>query len=87
MLKSLRHDLQAQSRGHHAIDLVEERGVEKRKLWKIFLQRTKGAIVNQTNTDKHGNCFEGNAGEASEKRGGAHMGFSELIYICHLELN
>ena len=50
MLRSLRHDLQAQSRGHHAIDLVEERDVEKRKLWKIFLQRTKGAIVNQTNT-------------------------------------
>ena len=32
------------------MDLVEERGVEKRKLWKIFLQRTKRAIVNQTNT-------------------------------------
>ena len=38
-------------------------------------------------SDKHGNCFEGNVGEPSERRGGAHMGFSELIYICHLELN
>ena len=31
VLRSLRHYLRAQSRGHHTIDHPEERGVEKRK--------------------------------------------------------
>ena len=30
-------------------------------------------------SDEHWNCFKGNVGETSERRGGAHMGFSERI--------
>ena len=32
-------------------------------------------------SDEHRNSFKGNAGETSERRGGAHMGFSESIAI------
>ena len=28
---------------------------------------------------EHWNCFKGDVGETSERRGGAHMGFSERI--------
>ena len=40
-------------------------------------------------SDKHWNCFKGNAGETSERRGGAHMGFSERIdtILNRTELN
>ena len=31
-------------------------------------------------SDEHWNCFKGDVGETSERRGGAHMGFSERIY-------
>ena len=30
-------------------------------------------------SDEYWNCFKGNVGETSERRGGAHMGFSERI--------
>ena len=40
-LKSLRHNLRAQSQGHHTVDSLEERGVERG-----FLERTrKGRAV------------------------------------------
>ena len=31
-------------------------------------------------SDEHWNRLKGNVGETSERRGGAHMGFSERIY-------
>ena len=30
-------------------------------------------------SDEHYNCFKGNMGQTSERRGGAYMGFSERI--------
>ena len=48
----------------------------KRKLKTIFLERTGEG---HRQSDKHWNCLKGNIGKTSERRGGAHMGFSECI--------
>ena len=51
----------------------ERRG--KRKLRStIFLKRTREG---HRQSDEHWNCFLGNARGTSERRDGAHMGFSE----------
>ena len=76
MLRSLRHYLQAQSQGHHTIDRLEERGVERGSARRFFLERTREG---HRQSDEHWNRFKDNAGENSERQGGAHMGFSERI--------
>ena len=48
----------------------------KRKRWTIFLERTREAY---RQSDKQWNRFKDNVGETSERRGGAHTGFSERI--------
>ena len=50
LLRSLRHYLRAQSQGHHTIDLLEERGVERGSARRCSLKGRERAIVNQTNT-------------------------------------
>ena len=54
---------------------------ERREAWKeealddhSWLQRTREG---HRQSDEHWNRFKGDAGETSERRGGAHMGFSE----------
>ena len=37
----------------------------------------KGRERASRQSDEHWNCFRGNVGEASERRGRSHMGFSE----------
>ena len=49
VLRSVRHDLRAQSQGHHTIDRLEERGVERGSAGRSFLKGRERAIVNQTN--------------------------------------
>ena len=52
VLRSLRHNLQAQSQGHHTIDRMEERGVERGSARQPSLKRRRSqgrAIVNQAN--------------------------------------
>ena len=50
VLRSLRHYLRTQNREHHAIDRLEERGVERGSAPRRFsLKGRKRAIVNQTN--------------------------------------
>ena len=49
MLRSLRHYLRAQSQGHHATDLLEERGVERGIARRSSFKGRERAIVNQTN--------------------------------------
>ena len=77
VLRSLRHYLRAQSQGHHTIDRLEERGVERGSARRSFLKGRERVIVSQTNIYRH--RFKGNDGETSERLGGAHMGFSERI--------
>ena len=48
VLRSLRHYLLAQSEGHHAIDRLAERGVERGSARRSSLKRRERAIVNQT---------------------------------------
>ena len=68
VLSSLRYYLQAQSQGHHAIDRLEERGVERGSARRSSLKEREG----HRQSDEHWNCFKGNVGETSERRGGAH---------------
>ena len=49
VLRSLGHYLLAQSRGHHTIDCLEERGVERGSARRSSLKGRERAIVNQTN--------------------------------------
>ena len=49
VLRSLRHYLRAQSQGHHTIDRLEERGVERGSSRRSSLKGRERAIVNRTN--------------------------------------
>ena len=75
VLRSLRHYLRVQSQRHHMIDRLQEtdveRGSPRRSSWK--------GREGHRPSDEHWNGFKGNVGETSERRGGAHMGFSERI--------
>ena len=49
VLRSLRHYLRAQSQGHHTIDRLEERGVERGSARRSSLKGRERIIVNETN--------------------------------------
>ena len=49
VLRSLRHYLRAQSQGHHTVDRLEERGVERGSARRSSLKGRERAIVSQTN--------------------------------------
>ena len=49
VLRSLRRYLRAQSQGHHTIDRLEERGVERGSARRSSLKGRERVIVNQTN--------------------------------------
>ena len=49
VLRSLRHYLRAQNQGHHTIDRLEQRGVERGSARRSSLKGRERAIVNQTN--------------------------------------
>ena len=76
VLRNLRHYLRAQNQGHHTIDRLAEKRVERGSAQRSSLRGRKRAIANQT---KQWNCFKGNIGESPERRGGAHMGFPECV--------
>ena len=50
----------------------------------IFLERMRGG---HCQSDKHWNCFEGNVGETSERRGRAHIYGLFWVHRNSLELN
>ena len=50
VLRSLRYYLQVQSHGHHTIDHLEERGMERGSARQSLLKGWERAIANQTNT-------------------------------------
>ena len=76
MLRSLRHRLRAQIQGLHTIDRLEDRGAERGS--------GRRSCLKGRQSDEQWNCLKGDVGTTSERRGGAHMGFSERI---DLELN
>ena len=49
VLRSLRHYLREQSQGHHTIDRLEERGVERGSARRSSWKGRERAIVSQTN--------------------------------------
>ena len=49
VLKSLRHYLRAQSQGHHTINHLDERGVERGNTQRSSLRGHESAFINQTN--------------------------------------
>ena len=85
--------MRAQSQGHHTIDCLEERGVERGS--------ARRERESHRQSDEHWNRFKGNVGETFERQSGAPMGFTErldtilnrteLIYrnvcICSLRLS
>ena len=48
VLRSLRHYLQAQSQGHHTIDRLEERGVDRGSARRSSLKEGQRVIISQT---------------------------------------
>ena len=78
VLRSLRHYLRAQSQGHHTIDRLEARGMERGNAQQSSLKGRERTI---SQSDKNWNCFKGNTGETSERQGGVHVGFTERIDI------
>ena len=75
-LRTLRHYPRAQSQGHHTVDRLEERGVDRGSSRRPSLKGRERVIFRQTNI---GTVSKATLGETSEKRSGAHMGFSERI--------
>ena len=49
VLRNLRHYLRAQKQGHHTIDRLEERGLERGTARRSSLNVRERAIINQTN--------------------------------------
>ena len=74
VLRSLRHYMRAQSQGHHTIDHLEERGVERGSASRSSLKGRERAIVNQSNIGTVSKVTLG-----KPLRDGAHMGFIERI--------
>ena len=74
VLRSLRHYLRAQSQEHHTVDRLEEKGVERGSARRSSLKGRERASVSQINT---GQVSKVTLGKTSDRRGGAHMGFSE----------
>ena len=68
--------LRAQSQGRHTIARLEERDVERGSERRSSLKRTREG---HCQSEEHWNRLKGNVGETSERRGGAHMSFSERI--------
>ena len=77
------HYLRAQSQGHHTVDRLEERGVERGSARRSSLKGRERAFVNQTNI---GTVLKSDSGEASERRGWCAYGHFRA-YRYHLELN
>ena len=75
VLWSFRDYLQAQSQGHHTIDHLEERGVERGSTQQSPL---KGQ-VGYCQSDEHWSHFIDNVGETFERQGGAH---SLWAFLC-----
>ena len=85
ILRSLRHHLRPQSQGHHTIDRLKERGVERGSARRSsVLERTREG---HRQSDEHWNRFKGDAGETSERRGGTHSYGLFRAHTYHLELN
>ena len=66
---------------HHRSPGGERRG--KRKRSTVFLERARES---HRQSDENRNCFKGNIGETSERRGRMHTGLFRA-HCSHLELN
>ena len=62
----MRQYLRAHNQGHHTINRLEERGVERTR-------------EGHRQSDEHWNRLKGDVGETSKRRDGAHMAFFERI--------
>ena len=76
-LRSLKHYLRAQSQAHHAINHLEETGVERGSARQSSLKGQERAIVNQTNIRTVSKATLGK--HLRDGMDGAPMGFSERI--------
>ena len=68
--------MRAQSQGHHTIDRLEDRVVERGSARRSSLKGREKAIVNQTN---YGTVSKARIEKRLRDGGGAYMGFSQRI--------
>ena len=71
------HYQRAQSQGHHTIDRLEEKGVERRSARRSSLKGRERAIVSQTNTGTVSQATLGKLLRDGVER--VIMGFSERV--------
>ena len=74
--------MRAQNQAHHTIDRLEERSLKEEELDDLSLKGPGGKGGGEggyRQTEEYCNRFKGNVGDTSERRDGAHMGFSERI--------
>ena len=76
VLRSLRHYLRVQSEGHHTIDSLEERGIERGSARRSFLTGRERTVDNQTNI---GTVSQATLGKLLTDMGAAHIGFTERV--------
>ena len=83
VLRSLRHYLRVQSQGHHIIDRLEERDVDRGSAGRSFMKGRERAIVNQTNLRT---VSKATLGKLLRETGWSAYGLFRS-HIYHLELN
>ena len=74
VLRSLRHYLLAQSQGHHSLNHLEERGIERGSVQQASLT---GWEKSHWQSNQHQNCFKGKCGNFWKTL--EHMGFPEHV--------
>ena len=84
MLRSLRHNLRAQSPGHRTIDYLKERGVESGSARRFSLKGRERAVVSQTS---NGNVSKTTLRELPRQGGGSAWKFFDRARKYHLDLN
>ena len=89
VLRSLRHYLRAQNQGHHTVDRLEERGVERGSARRCSFKGRERAIVSQTNIGTVSKATSGKLLRHGVERIWAFPSacIYIYIYIYHLELN
>ena len=82
VLRSMRHYQRAQCQGHHTIDHLEERGVERGSARRSSLKGRERAIVSQTNIGTVSKAMLG-----KPQRDGVERIWAFLSTKYHLDLN
>ena len=87
VLRSLRHYLRAQSRGHKTFDRLEMRGVERGSARRSSLKGRERAIVNQTNIESVSKATLGKLLREGWSAYGLFRAHKDHLELNRIELN